>query len=132
MSLISSLIDLFGFCRNRSTSSAYRLILCVNLLVRMPVMLFWYIAAASGSMKSANSEGEGGHPCLVPLWSVKFCEVSHDCCPWCVVECLDLLNKYLSKAKFFQGFYVFIRNVQFTLSNAFLASNERMIVLRLL
>ncbi len=34
----------------------------------MPViLLFWCITAANGSMKSANSEGESGHPCLVPL-----------------------------------------------------------------
>ena len=67
---------LFGFCKNRSTSSAYRLILCVNVLARMPViLLFWRIAAASGSVKSANSEGESGHPCVVPLWSVTFCGV---------------------------------------------------------
>ena len=77
------LFDLFGFCRNSSTSSAYRLILCIHLLVRMPVILsFWCIAAASGSIKNANSKGESGHPCLVPLWSVRFFRdlvVSHDC-----------------------------------------------------
>lgn len=64
----SSCIDLFGFCRNRSTSSTYKLILCVMLLVWMPVMLlFLRIAVANGSTESANSEGESGHPCLVLL-----------------------------------------------------------------
>lgn len=53
----------------------YKLILCV-ILVLIPVMLlFWRIAAANGSIKSANSEGDSGHPCLVPLWSVKFGEI---------------------------------------------------------
>ena len=74
--LISSLTELFGFCKNRSISSAYKLILCVILLVLMPViLLFWRIAATNGSIKSANSEGKSGHPCLVPLWSVKLCEI---------------------------------------------------------
>lgn len=31
MTWISSLIDLFGFCRSNSTSSAYKLILCIIL-----------------------------------------------------------------------------------------------------
>ena len=41
----------------------------------MPVMLFWHIAAASGLMKSANSEDESGRPYLLPRWSVRFCEM---------------------------------------------------------
>ncbi len=35
------------------------------------------IAAASGSIKIANSEGERGHPCLVPLLRQKLEDV---CC----------------------------------------------------
>lgn len=34
------------------------------------------MAAANGSMKMANKEGESGHPCLVPLCSVKLCYVN--------------------------------------------------------
>lgn len=37
--------------------------------------MFWRIAAARGSMNIVNREGESGHPCLVPLCSVKGCEV---------------------------------------------------------
>ena len=37
------------------------------------ILLFWHNAAANSSIKNANSEGESGHPCLVPLW--KFCEI---------------------------------------------------------
>lgn len=34
------------------------------------------MVAARGSMKMVNKSGESGHPCLVPLCKVKFCEVS--------------------------------------------------------
>ena len=39
------------------------------------ILLFWRIAAASGSIKIAHSEGESEHSCLVPLWRVKLCEM---------------------------------------------------------
>ena len=35
----------------------------------------WRMAAASGSINSANNSGESGHPCLVPWSDVKHCEV---------------------------------------------------------
>lgn len=31
---------------------------------------------AKGSMKMVSKEGESGHPCLVPLCSVKLCDAS--------------------------------------------------------
>ncbi len=34
------------------------------------------MAAANGSMKMVKSEGESGHPCLVPRCSVKLRDVS--------------------------------------------------------
>lgn len=34
------------------------------------------MAAANGSMKMVNSEGESGHPCLVPWCKVILCEIS--------------------------------------------------------
>lgn len=34
------------------------------------------MAAAKGSMKMVNKEKESGHPCLVPLCSVRLCDVS--------------------------------------------------------
>lgn len=40
------------------------------------MLLFWQIAAARGSMKMVNKKGESGHPCLVPLCSVKGGDVS--------------------------------------------------------
>lgn len=40
------------------------------------MLLFWQIAAARGSMKMVNKKGESGHPCLVPLYSVKGGDVS--------------------------------------------------------
>ena len=76
LSLIAARIDLVGFCRNNNTSSAKRLILWVVLGVVIPVILsFCCIAAANGSINNANNEGENGHPCLVPLWSVIGCDV---------------------------------------------------------
>ena len=39
------------------------------------MLLFWRMAAARGSIKIVNNEGESGHPCLVPLCNVKFCDV---------------------------------------------------------
>lgn len=37
--------------------------------------LFWRMAVAKGSINTANSEGERGHPCLVPGSCVKECDV---------------------------------------------------------
>jgi len=49
----------------------------VILSVEYPVILsFCLIAAAKGSMNIAKRSGESGHPCLVPLNSVKLCDVS--------------------------------------------------------
>ncbi len=43
----------------------------------MPWMLsFWWIAAARGSVNMANSDGESGHPCLVPLSNANGCDVT--------------------------------------------------------
>lgn len=67
---ISSLTDLLGFCRNWSTSSAYKLFLylCVYwCIIGVNAYDVLTIAAANGSKKSGNNEGESGHPCLVPL-----------------------------------------------------------------
>ena len=48
-----------------------RLILWCTFFVWIPVMfMFRRIAAASGSEKMANKDGESEHPCLVSLWSI--------------------------------------------------------------
>lgn len=66
-----------GFCRNSKMSSAYRLILCSVVWVRIPLICgLCLIAAASGSMNIENRRGESGHPCLAPLCRVKFCDIS--------------------------------------------------------
>lgn len=39
------------------------------------MLLLCCIAAVRGSMKMVNKEGESVHPCLVPLYSVKPCDV---------------------------------------------------------
>ena len=56
-----------GEARFVGLSSAYKLILYSLAVFLKPVMLSsWRTDAASGSMKTANSNGESGHPCLVP------------------------------------------------------------------
>lgn len=45
-------------------------------LLRDPViLLFSCIVAVLGFIQSANSRGESGHFRLVPLWTVKCCEI---------------------------------------------------------
>ena len=85
MSLMAARIDLVRLCRNNNTLSAERLILWVVLGVVIPVILSFYcIAAANGSINNANNDGESGHPCLVPLWSMK----SSDALPLVVTAAL--------------------------------------------
>ena len=68
--------DVKGSCRCSNKSSAYKLNLCFELVYCIPlILLFCRMAVASGSMKTANRDGESGHPCLVPWWSVKLGEV---------------------------------------------------------
>ncbi len=51
-------------------SSAYKLILYSYVVVLSPVMLScWRIDAVSGSRKRENSNGESGHPSLVPCFN---------------------------------------------------------------
>ena len=58
-------------------SSAYKLILWCVFRVCIPwILSFCHIAAARGSIKMANNEGESRHPCLVPLCNTKLGDVS--------------------------------------------------------
>lgn len=96
----------------------------------MPVMsVFWRMAAAKGSMKIVNKRGENEHPCLVPLYKVKLCEVS----PLVVIvadgEVYDSLAQLMNESPKPNRSNVENRNFQLTLSNAFLASNVTMTVL---
>ena len=70
MSLIISVSDVLGFCKNSSMSSAYNEILWLVLIDRTPIILsFCLIAAARGYINKAKSSGDKGHPWRVPRWS---------------------------------------------------------------
>lgn len=76
----------------------YGFVLTVVILV---ICMSWQMAAARGSINSANNSGESGHPCLVPQFNVKRCEVI----PLVITDAVGELYKILihlindSKAK---------------------------------
>lgn len=75
------------------------------------------MAIAKGLMKMVNTEGESGHPCLVPLCSVNLCDVR----PLVVIvaegEVYRILIQLINDSPNFCN--VVNRKVQFTLSKAF-------------
>lgn len=57
------------------TSSTYKLILCSEDLVRIPVIVGEdLILSARGSIERAKIRGDRGHPCCVPLVMGKWYE----------------------------------------------------------
>ncbi len=55
------------------------------------------IAAASGSIKIANSEGERGHPCLVPLLRQKLEDVWAFVLTHAVGELYNIFNQFMKE-----------------------------------
>ncbi len=122
------------FAKKSKMSSAYKLILCCAWGMWIPLMSgFWRMAAAKGSMKLVREsekerEGESGHPCLVPLCSVKLCDVS----PLVVTVAEGIVYKILiqlindsPKPNFCN---VVNKKFQLTLSKAFSASKVTIMV----
>lgn len=68
--------ELEASSRKRSWSSAYRAIFSsIDPLLKRLIPGWERIKAARGSIISANSCGDIGHPCLVPLLRENVCEV---------------------------------------------------------
>lgn len=64
----------------------------------MPLIAeFCLIAAASGSIKIANSEGESGHPCLVPLRRHKLEDVWSFVLTQAVGELYNIFNQLMKE-----------------------------------
>lgn len=69
--------DTEGFYINNKISSAYNVILCKFLPTFNTVIKGSHlIASASGSIATANKRGDRGQPCLLPLRTTKFMDLS--------------------------------------------------------
>ncbi|MEE6526289.1 hypothetical protein FKM82_026842 [Ascaphus truei] len=69
------------------TSSAYRAALYSCSPIEIPEMSgLFRMCAARGSTHSANSSGDSGHPCLVPLFMWNCSEGK----PWCLTLAVGL------------------------------------------
>lgn len=97
--------------------------LCVDILYSLFLMLLFYIAEASGSIKMENREGESGHPCLVHQWSVKRCDVTSFVTTVALSDVYSIFIQWMNNSPKPNLLKVQNRNVQFTLTNAFSASN---------
>ena len=86
------------------------------------------MAAARGSMKMVNREGESGHPCLVPLCRVNLCEVCPLVMTVAVGEVYSVLTQLINDSPKPNLLRVWMRNDQLTLSKAFSASKVVMMV----
>ena len=86
------------------------------------------MAAASGSMKMANKEGESGQPCLVPLCRVKRSDISPLVVILAIGDVYKILSQWINDSPKPIFFSEENKKTQFTLSNAFSASNETMAV----
>lgn len=105
------------------------MIWCCALVVSIPLMLlFWHIAAPSGSIKVVNNEGQSGHPCLAPR-SLKLYEVI----PFVVIVAIgrvySVLIQWMNNSPKLNLQTLLSRDAHLTLSNAFLASNYTIIIL---
>ncbi len=89
------------------------------------------MAAANGSMKMVKSEGESGHPCLVPRCSVKLLDVSPLVMTVAKGDVYRILIQLMNDSPKPNLSNVENRNFQFTLSKAFSASRATMMVLAL-
>ena len=79
-------------------------------------------------MKMVNKEGESGHPCLVPLCSVKLCDIRPLVMTVAEGEVYKILIQLINDSPKPNRCSVLNRNVQFTLSKAFSASKVVMMV----
>ena len=94
----------------------------------MDIIILSYCSHSRGSIKMANNKGESGHPCLVPLCNSKLGDVSPLVMTVAIGELYSVLIQLINVSPNPNISNVANRNVQFTLSNAFSASNEAMIV----
>lgn len=84
------------------------------------------MAAARGSIKMVNNEGESGHPCLVPRCSVKLRDVSPLVITVAEGEVYKILIQLINDSPKPNLSNVENKNFQFTLSKAFSASKVTM------
>ena len=86
------------------------------------------MAAASGSMKMVNKDRENGQPCQVSLCRVKRCDISPLVVIVAIGDVYKILTQWINDSPKPIFFSVENRKTQFTLSNAFSASNKTMAV----
>ena len=79
------------------------------------------------TMNMANKDGERGQPCLCP-WAVKRCDISPLVVIVAIGDVYKILTQWINDSPKLNFFSVENRKTQFTLSNAFSASNETMAV----